>query len=96
VQCLTAQLAGLVSWNRPAGGFFITLDLPFEFDADCLEECARDFGVICCPMTFFSLTAGRERQVRLSFSYVSPAEVDEGIARFARFVRHRAAVVAAS
>jgi (S)-3,5-dihydroxyphenylglycine transaminase len=95
VQCLTAQLDGLVSWNRPAGGFFITLDLPFEFDADCLEECARDFGVICCPMTFFSLTAGRERQVRLSFSYVSPAEIDEGIARFARFVRHRAAPVAA-
>jgi (S)-3,5-dihydroxyphenylglycine transaminase len=90
LHCLAARLTGLATWNRPAGGFFLTLDLPFEFDAGCLEECARDFGVICCPMTFFSLTAGRERQLRLSFSYVSPAEIDEGIARFARFVRHRA------
>lgn len=91
VECLAAQLGGLASWNRPAGGFFLTVELPFEFDATCLEECARDFGVVCCPMTFFALAAGRERQVRLSFSYVSPADIEEGIARFARFVRHRAA-----
>jgi DNA-binding transcriptional MocR family regulator len=47
-------------------------------------------------MRFFSLTSGRERQVRLSFSYVTPAEIDQGIGRFARFVHDRAAVPAAA
>jgi (S)-3,5-dihydroxyphenylglycine transaminase len=89
--CLAAELPGLASWNHPEGGFFLTVDLPFAFDPDCLETCARDFGVICCPMTFFSLGAGREHQIRLSFSYVEAPQIEEGIARLARFVRQRAA-----
>jgi (S)-3,5-dihydroxyphenylglycine transaminase len=80
-----------VRWNRPEGGFFLTVDLPFAFDDACLESCARDYGVICCPMAFFALTSGRERQVRLSFSYVTPEEIDQGVERFARFVKERLA-----
>ncbi len=89
--CLEAELAGVAGWNRPAGGFFLTVELPFEFDMACVEECARDFGVICCPMSFFALAPGRERQVRLSFSYVTEEQIEPGIARFARFVRARMA-----
>ena len=92
--CLQAELAGVAAWNHPEGGFFLTLELPFAFDQSCLESCARDFGVICCPMTFFALGAGRERQIRLSFSYVTPPAIEEGIARLARFVRQRAAAEA--
>jgi (S)-3,5-dihydroxyphenylglycine transaminase len=80
-----------VRWNRPEGGFFLTLDLPFEFTDEDLLACARDYGVIVCPMRFFALTPGRERQVRLAFSYVTGEQIAEGIARFARFVRGRAA-----
>jgi (S)-3,5-dihydroxyphenylglycine transaminase len=80
---------GEVRWNRPEGGFFLTLTLPFAFTDECLTACARDYGVIVCPMRFFALTPGRERQVRLSFSYVTEAQIDEGISRFARFVRDR-------
>jgi len=77
--------------NRPAGGFFLTVDLPFVFDDECLQACARDYGVIVCPISFFSLSRGRERQVRLSFSYVTEEQIEEGIGRFARFVRDRMA-----
>jgi (S)-3,5-dihydroxyphenylglycine transaminase len=87
--CLEAELAGVASWNRPAGGFFLTVDLPFVFDLACVEMCARDFGVICCPMSFFALAPGRERQARLSFSYVTEDQIATGIERFARFVRTR-------
>ncbi|HEX9944647.1 MAG TPA: PLP-dependent aminotransferase family protein [Thermoanaerobaculia bacterium] len=80
-----------VRWNRPEGGFFLTLDLPFEFTDECLLACARDYGVVVCPMSFFSLTPGRERQVRLAFSYVTGEQIAEGVARFARFVRDRVA-----
>jgi (S)-3,5-dihydroxyphenylglycine transaminase len=91
LSCLEAALGGAagVSWNRPEGGFFLTLTLPFEFTDECLTACARDYGVIVCPMRFFALSPGRERQVRLSFSYVTEEQIDEGIDRFARFVRER-------
>ena len=78
-----------VSWNRPAGGYFLTLDLPFDFGVEELDLCARDYGVVCCPMRFFALAPGRERQVRFSFSYVTPEQIDQGVRAFARFVRDR-------
>jgi (S)-3,5-dihydroxyphenylglycine transaminase len=89
---LGAAFAGAtpaVRWNRPGGGFFLTLGVPFEFDEACVREAAEEHGVIVCPLSFFSLRPGRERQVRLSFSYVSEAEIDEGVARLARFVAAR-------
>jgi (S)-3,5-dihydroxyphenylglycine transaminase len=94
LDCLEQTLGEIegVRWNRPEGGFFLTLDLPFDFGEEELQSCARDHGVVVCPMTFFALTPGRERQVRLSFSYVTPEQIEEGIARFARFVHARLAV----
>jgi (S)-3,5-dihydroxyphenylglycine transaminase len=88
---LEHELGGLagVHWNRPEGGFFLTLTLPFDFDEECLQSCARDHGVIVCPMSFFSLAGGRDREVRLSFSYVTPEQIEEGIRRFAGFVKGR-------
>jgi (S)-3,5-dihydroxyphenylglycine transaminase len=90
VACLEERLGRVpgVRWNRPEGGFFLTVWLPFEFDDACLQACAES-GVIVCPMSYFSLTRGRERQVRLSFSYVTEAQIEEGIGRFARFVQDR-------
>ncbi|MGH7618597.1 MAG: Ldh family oxidoreductase [Gemmatimonadaceae bacterium] len=75
-----------VSWNHPTGGFFLVITLPFEFGSEQLERCARDFGVIVSPMRYFALSPGRERQVRLAFSYVDATAIDEGIHRFAAFV----------
>ena len=83
-----AHLATRVTWNRPLGGFFLTVTLPFSFDTDQLRTCAERYGVICCPMSYFSLSAGREHQVRLSFSAIAPEDIAEGIYRFWKFVRH--------
>ena len=86
------RLAATVAWNRPEGGFFLTLTLPFDFGAAELDACARDYGAIVCPLPFFAVLpgeGGREREIRLSFSYVSEARIEEGIARLARFVRDR-------
>jgi (S)-3,5-dihydroxyphenylglycine transaminase len=95
---LERELGGLagVHWNRPEGGFFLTLNLPFDFDEECLQSCARDHGVIVCPMSFFALAGGREREVRLSFSYVTPEQIEEGIRRFAAFVKGRMALAGAA
>lgn len=76
-----------VSWNRPGGGFFLTVTLPFAFGEPELRACAADYGVICCPMAYFSLLPGRDQQVRLSFSYVTPEQIERGIGQLAQFVR---------
>jgi (S)-3,5-dihydroxyphenylglycine transaminase len=78
-----------VTWNRPAGGFFLTVTLPFEFAAADLRECARTYGVIVTPMRFFAAGSPRVHQIRLSFSYVEPQSIGEGIRRLAAFVRDR-------
>jgi (S)-3,5-dihydroxyphenylglycine transaminase len=75
-----------VRWNRPGGGFFLTVDLPFVFDDAAVAECAGDFGVIVCPLSFFALAPGYERRIRLSFSYVDPERIDQGVERLARYV----------
>lgn len=75
-----------VRWNRPRGGFFLTLSLPFAFDDNLLSACAEEAGVIVVPMSYFSLSPGREHQVRLSFCSNTEAEIEEGIKRLGIFI----------
>lgn len=84
-------LAAQVRWNRPQGGFFLTVELPFAFGKEQMQLCAEQYGVICCPMQFFSLLGRCDNQVRLSFSYVSGDEIKAGVARFGAFVRDQVA-----
>ena len=79
-----------VSWNSPAGGFFMTVTLPFEFGPAELRRCALEHGVIVCPMRFFCLGPGRTNQIRLSFSAVEPETINAGIERLAAFIRTEA------
>lgn len=95
IQCLERGVQGLglapgiVTWNKPKGGFFLTVNLPFEFDVHDTRVCAGEFGTIVCPMSIFSLRPGHERQIRLSFSYVNPEQIEQGIANLVRFIAHR-------
>lgn len=82
-----ADLRPLVSWNTPGGGFFLTVTLPFAFGRRELQRCAADHGVIVCPMQFFCLESSRPHQIRVSFSYVHPAQITDGITRLGDFVR---------
>jgi (S)-3,5-dihydroxyphenylglycine transaminase len=75
-----------ISWNVPSGGFFLTLTLPFEVTGALLLESARDFGVLWVPMRYFYLGPGGGDQIRLAFSYLTPAEIEEGVARLARLL----------
>lgn len=87
--CLTrvfAADAGAVSWNVPEGGFFMVVSLPFPFKTAQAELCARDYGVLVMPLSFFSYGAEHDCQVRLAFSNVTPAQIAEAITRFGRFV----------
>lgn len=76
-----------VEWNVPEGGFFITLKLPFCVSDAELFLCAEKYGVIWTPMSYFYVGEVTSNSVRLSFSYVSDAQIVEGIGRLAQFVR---------
>lgn len=78
-----------VRWNTPRGGFFLVLDVPFPADEKLLEVSARDYGVLWTPMRYFSTEDAAERQIRLSYSLVTPEQIDEGLERFAALVADR-------
>jgi (S)-3,5-dihydroxyphenylglycine transaminase len=79
-----------VRWNQPAGGFFLTVRVPFLAGNDALARSAQDFGVIWTPMSYFYPQGGGERAIRLSISYLSDADVVDGISRLARFIEAEA------
>ncbi|WP_245673782.1 PLP-dependent aminotransferase family protein [Actinoplanes rectilineatus] len=75
-----------VRWNEPSGGFFLGLTVGFEADDAALTRSAEEFGVIWTPMRYFHPDDGGRRAIRLSVSYLSPAEIDDGITRLVAFI----------
>ena len=95
LECLEHHFSDMemfVRWNRPKGGFFITVTLPFSFDDKEFKCCASEYGVIVCPMHFFTIDGGRKNQIRLSFSYVEEAQIRDGVKRLAAYVKSRCPV----
>ena len=68
-------------WSQPEGGYFIWLELPEGTSAQ--EVLDRAEGVTAVLGTDFG---GGANTIRLAYSYVSPAEIDEGIGRLAAAV----------
>ena len=87
---LERELGGRAAWSRPDGGYFLWLDL--GLDTGPLLERAQGSGVTFVKgADFFLPGAGGERSARLAFSYASPDEIAEGIARIASLVPSAAA-----
>ncbi|MBF9129480.1 PLP-dependent aminotransferase family protein [Plantactinospora sp. S1510] len=79
-----------ITWNSPSGGFFLTMRVPFRADNAALTRSAQDHGVIWTPMSYFYPLGGGHHGIRLSISYLTPAEIDTGIARLAAFIEMEA------
>jgi (S)-3,5-dihydroxyphenylglycine transaminase len=75
-----------VSWNVPAGGFFLVLKLPFEAGDDLLEYSAREHRVLWAPMHHFYGDGIARDRIRLAFSHLTPDEITAGVSRLAAFV----------
>jgi (S)-3,5-dihydroxyphenylglycine transaminase len=75
-----------VTWNAPGGGFFVVLNVPFKADDDLLERCGRNYKVLWTPMHHFYGDGTPRRQIRLSFSHLTPAEIETGLDRLADFI----------
>jgi 2-aminoadipate transaminase len=72
-----------VRWTVPRGGFFSWLILPSGVDATDVAARAVESGVAVVPGTLFFSDGRGSENVRLSFSMVDEAVIDDGIARLA-------------
>jgi 2-aminoadipate transaminase len=80
LESLEEHMPDGATWSRPEGGYFIWLDLPADAPALAAAEAA---GVTFVPGTdFFADGAGRQ-SLRLAFSFVTPDEIRDGVARLA-------------
>jgi len=71
------------TWTRPRGGFFSWLTLPEGVDSAELGQRAVERGVGIVPGGLFYADGSGADKVRLSFSMVDEAEIDEGIGALA-------------
>ena len=90
LEALDRELAGRSRWNHPEGGYFLWLELPDGVEASKLLVHATEGGVTFVPGVDFG---GPPNSVRLAFSFVSPAEIDEGVRRLAHLLTAAPAAV---
>ena len=81
-----AHDAGGRALDASAGGFFSWLTLPEACDADDLARRAVERGVGIVPGSLFFPDGRGGDNVRLSFSLVDEALIDDGIERLASLV----------
>jgi DNA-binding transcriptional MocR family regulator len=85
LESLESHMPEGATWSRPEGGYFIWLDLAEE--AGDLLARAEQAGVTFVPGTDFFADGSGTRSLRLAFSFVTPAEIADGILRLAGLLR---------
>ena len=80
-------MPGDVTWTEPQGGFSLLVTLPAGLDAVALLPRAVERGVAFTPGPAFFVEGGGQRTLRLSFSSVAAARIDEGVRRLADVVK---------
>jgi 2-aminoadipate transaminase len=84
LEALEQHMPADAEWSRPEGGYFIWLDVPSGPDTAELLLQAEQAGVTFVKGTdFFVPGGGGQRSLRLAFSFVSPEEIADGVARLA-------------
>jgi 2-aminoadipate transaminase len=90
----TAMLDGLEAvfthgerWTRPAGGFFLWLDLPGNVSGEKLAAAAPEHGVaVLSGDLFYPNLDGGQNAVRLSYSNTPVERIEEGLRRLERAI----------
>ena len=78
---------------RPTGGYFLWVDLPRGTDVGALFEAAAERGVLFVKGSDFVLE-GADSSLRLAYSGVTPAEIEEGVTRLAEAYHQLTALAA--
>jgi 2-aminoadipate transaminase len=84
---LEATFSGQTRWTRPAGGYFLWVDLEPGIPGDKVAAAALAEGVaVFAGSVFYPNGDGGQSALRLSFSNATPERIAEGIRRLHRGV----------
>ena len=88
-RALQANFADIADWNCPQGGLFFWLTLKQPLDTRTLLNEALQQDVAFMPgEPFFADPDANPGYLRLNFSHIDPARLDEGLRRLATVIRH--------
>ena len=82
-QTLRAQFGDRMTWIQPKGGFFLWATLPDGHECEALLAKALEQGVIFVIGNAFCVDGSGHDRIRLSFSWPSPDQIQEGARRLA-------------
>lgn len=80
---LDAAMPGGCRWTRPAGGFYVWLELPDGLDAKAMLPQAVSSHVAYVPGTGFYADGGGARYMRLSYCFPGCDQIRMGVCRLA-------------
>ncbi len=86
-QALDAELAGVLRWSPPRGGFFLWATVPSGLDADRLLMRAIRARVNYVSGKAFFVDGSGADTLRLCFSQATDEQIVEGVRRLARAIR---------
>lgn len=89
IAALDDGLPSGVTRSKPEGGLFLWLTLPGGVDGSEIFAAARERGVLVSPGELFHVDGGGRNTMRLTFSAVSPAQIESGIAILTELIRAR-------
>ncbi|WP_047305585.1 PLP-dependent aminotransferase family protein [Pseudomonas fluorescens] len=93
---LHGHFADLAEWQVPEGGLFFWLSLKQPLDTRTLLKSALEQDVTFMPgEPFFTEPERNHGHLRLNFSHIDPARLDEGLKRLATVIRQAQAAQAA-
>ncbi len=78
-----------VTWTRPQGGLFLWVRLPEHIDTEPLFRAALEEKVAFVPGYAFYPNGGGRNTMRLNFSCMAPARIEEGIQRLGRAIQRQ-------
>ena len=77
-----------VKWTKPEGGLFLWVTLPEHIDAQVLLQQSLEQNVAyVAGVDFYPPRDARRNDLRLNFSYSTPAQIEEGIKRLATTIK---------
>ncbi|MEX2458967.1 MAG: PLP-dependent aminotransferase family protein [Actinomycetota bacterium] len=78
------------TWTHPAGGFYVWVTVPAQFDTSDLLAAAVERRVAYVPgAAFYPDGSGRDK-MRLAFCYAAEKDIDEGVRRLADLLAEEA------
>jgi 2-aminoadipate transaminase len=81
---LERYCASSCRWTKPQGGFFVWVELHEEVDPLMLRQTAYDNGVTYLSGTQCFASGSGDGFLRLSFSFLRPEKIEQGIERLGR------------